>query len=939
METGEHAARDRAASGAGRARGLDAIARTSPAYVESLYRQYLADPASVDERWALVFAGYELGAGTAAGEPARGVLGVVHAHRELGHLVADVDPLDRGPRSHPLLRLREFGFRDEALGQEVPCAPFRGLDRAPLADLVTALRETYGGPLGVEYLHITDKQQRAWLEERMEPGRNRPVLDADARRRLLRQLVAAEGFERFLHTRFVGQKRFSLEGGEALVPLLDAAVEQAAELRAEEMVMGMPHRGRLSVLAHILEKPYELILAEFEGSFLPWDVQGDGDVKYHLGYSHDRRRPGGGRVHLSMAANPSHLEAIDPIVEGLVRAKQAARGDTERRRVVPVLLHGDAAFLGQGVAYETLMLSRLPGFTTGGTVHVIINNQIGFTTAPEDYRVTRYPSDLARVVEAPVFHVNGDEPEAVVQAARLAVGFRQAFGLDVVVNLVCYRRHGHNELDDPTFTQPALYRRIRGHPSVARQYGDRLEAEGVVSAADRTGLRETVQEALETALARARETMPRQRVLVFGGLWQGLGWAGEDWSAETAVKADRLRAIADAARRLPEGFTPHRQAQKLLEQRSEMVERGEGIDWGCAEMLAYGSLLLEGFPVRLSGQDSLRGTFSHRHALLYDAETGAPHAPLAHLGPDQAPVELVNSPLSEFAVLGFEYGMASADPRRLVVWEAQFGDFVNGAQVVVDQFLASAESKWQRLCGLTLLLPHGYEGQGPEHSSARPERFLQLCADGNLQVVNCTTPAQLFHALRRQMHRRFRKPLVVLSPKSLLRHPRAVSRLTDLTDGAFHPVLADPADPDPAGVQRVAITSGKLFYALEAGREERGWGGVAILRLEELYPFPAEALRTALARYPESAEVCWVQEEPANQGAWDFVSWRIADLLGGRRLRYIGRREAASPATGSYKVHQAEEDALIQAALRRPRAARPDPAPGGRRPGRTEERP
>ncbi len=905
--------------------GFDLVARANPEYVESLYRQYREDPESVDERWVLVFAGYEFAraGGAAAAGPASTVADLVHSYRELGHLIATIDPLDPSPRRHPLLELGEFGFGEADLDRTVDCAPFRGLDRAPLRDLVAALRGTYAGTLGVQYLGISEKAQREWLQERMEPSRNRPALAPEDRVRLLDQLIAAETFEQFLHTSFVGQKRFSLEGGEALIPLLDTIVEEAAAQDADELVLGMPHRGRLNALAHILRKPYELILAEFEGSYLPWDTHGDGDVKYHLGYSHDHVSRAGRTIHLSMSSNPSHLEAVNSVVEGIVRAKQSHRGDHEGRRVLPVLLHGDAAFLGQGSVYETLMMSRLPGFSTGGTIHVIINNQIGFTTSPEDYRVTRYPSDLAGVVQAPVFHVNGDDPEAAVQAARLAVGYRQAFHADVFIDFVCYRRHGHNELDDPRFTQPVQYQAIDSHPSVVEIYRERLAAGSVIEPGYAEQARESAKAALRAALAAARERMPRQRVAAFGGLWQGLSWAGEDWSAATAVPADRLRAIADAARRLPPGFTPHKRLPALLEARHAMVERGEGIDWGCGEMLAYGSLLLEGVPVRLSGQDSIRGTFTHRHAMLFDAETGAPYAPLNHLADGQAQIELVNSPLSEFGVVGFEYGMASADPRRLVIWEAQFGDFANGAQVIIDQFIASGESKWQRQSGLVLLLPHGYEGQGPEHSSARLERFLQLCAEDNMQVVNCTTPAQFFHVLRRQMHRPFRKPLIVMSPKSLLRHKRAVSRLADFTDGAFQPVLADPRPLEPDTVRRVLLCSGKIFYSLDLGREERDWGGIAIIRLEQLYPFPAAELAEALHRYPRAADVCWVQEEPANQGAWSFVRPRIEALLDGRRLRYIGRPEAASPATGSHKVHESEEMALVDRALRRPRAGRP----------------
>jgi 2-oxoglutarate dehydrogenase E1 component len=907
---------------------FDEIARASPGYVEALYHQYRQDPASVDERWALLFKGYEFGQESGPSDGSGGTRGqavadLVHGYRELGYLVADVDPLARGRRSHSLLDLDEFGFRDSDLDREMDCRAFRGLETAPLRDLLAALERSYCGTLGVEYLSLADKAQREWIQERVERAGNQPPLTPEERRRILELLVAAETFEQFLHAKFVGQKRFSLEGAEALIPLLDTLVEDAAAADVDEMVMGMPHRGRLNVLAHTLRKPYELILGEFEGSFLPWDVHGDGDVKYHLGYSDDHVARNGCTIHLSMSANPSHLEAINPVVEGIVRAKQAYLADARRKRVVPVLMHGDAAFMGQGSVYETLMLSELPSFTTGGTVHVIVNNQIGFTTDPADYRAARFPSALARVIDAPVFHVNGDEPEAVVQAARLAIGFRQAFGRDVFVDLVCYRRLGHNEGDDPGLTQPALYKQIREHPTVAQQYGRRLEEAGVIDGGEHQRIREAARARLDQALVEAREHMPRQKVFAFGGVWQGLTWAGSDWSADTAVKAERLRAVAEVLRHPPAGFSLQARAKRLLDERYQMVERGEGIDWGCAEMLAYGTLLLEGFPVRLCGQDTVRGTFSHRHAALFDAETGAAWAPLANLAPDQASFEAVNSPLSEMAVLGFEYGMSSADPRRLVVWEAQFGDFTNSAQVIVDQFIAGAESKWQRLSGLTLLLPHGYEGQGPEHSSARLERFLQLCAEDNMQVVNCTTPAQFFHVLRRQMHRQFRKPLIVMSPKSLLRHARAVSSLSDLTDGSFRIVLDDTRVSDPAAVERVLMCSGRIYYALDVGREERARDNIAIVRLEQLYPFPETELTEILKRYPHASEFCWVQEEPANQGARDFLELRIERLLPARRrLAYVGRSEAASPATGSHKIHQTEEKDIVEAALRRPRPAR-----------------
>jgi 2-oxoglutarate dehydrogenase E1 component len=896
---------------------MDEIARANPEYVEALYQDYLSDPSSVDERWRMVLAGYDL-AQQAGGRPGPEIADLVHSYRELGHLVADLDPLGGSPREHPLLRLSELGFSERDLDRRVDWAPFKGGARGTLRELVAALSQTYAGSLGVEYLTVADKTRRAWLQERMETSRNRPALTPEERRAILERLVAAEMFEQFLQARFTGQKRFSLEGGEALIPLLDTLVAESARQDAAEMVLGMPHRGRLNVLAHVLDKPYEMIFAEFEGARLPEDVGGDGDVKYHLGHSTDRRLPEGRAIHLSLTPNPSHLEAVNPVVEGIVRAKQAYRDDDARKRVVPVLMHGDAAFMGQGIVYETLALGPLPSFTTGGTIHVIVNNQIGFTTSPEDYLFTPYPSDPAHVVRAPVFHVNADDPEAVVQAARLAAGYRQTFGADVVIDFVCYRRHGHNELDDPVLTQPVMYEQIRNHPSVVARYTKRLVEAGVVDETQVAEMRKRVRAVFDAALSTVRRDHPTQRVYAFGGVWRGLGWAGDDWSADTRVPAERLRAIGDALARVPADFTPNARLKKLLEDRRDRVARGESLDWGTAETLAYGSLLLEGTPVRVSGQDVVRGTFGHRHAAVFDASDGRAWVPLNHVAERQATLEAVNSPLSEEAVLGFEYGMSSGDPRRLVVWEAQFGDFVNGAQVIIDQFIASGESKWQRMSGLVMLLPHGYEGQGPEHSSARLERFLQLTAERNIQVVVPTTPAQIFHALRRQMRRPFRKPLIVMSPKSLLRHADAVSSLAELTDGTFRLVIDDARATAPDAVRRVVLCSGKIFYALGAARRERSLTDVALVRVEQLYPFPSAELRATLDRYSAAREVFWVQEEPANQGAWWFVLPLISPLLRPEvTFSYVGRAEAASPATGSHEVHEAEEQAIIEQALER----------------------
>ena len=922
---------------------IDSATLANKDYVAEQYRRYKADPRSVGEEWALFFAGFELGASgngavvgaaaagapaaAATGPPVIGVFDLVHSYRELGHLVADLNPLAPKPAGHPLLEPSEFGFGDEDLDRVVSCGGFRGCSRASIRDLIARLQATYCGTLGVEYMHIQAQEQRVWLQERMETTSNRPDLSPEDRLRVLDSLITAEGLEQFLQLRYPTAKRFSLEGSDSLVPLLHTLIEDAGMLGVEEMVFGMSHRGRINVLANVLRKPYEMIIAEFEGSLLAKEATGDGDVKYHLGYSRDHTTRAGRKVHLSLAANPSHLEAIDPIIEGMVRAKQQHLNDAEYARVVPVLMHGDAAFTGQGVVAETLGLSELDGYRTGGTVHIIVNNQIGFTTPPEAYRFTPYPSDVAKIIHAPVFHVNGDDPEAAVQAARLAIGFRQRFKKDVFIDLVCYRRHGHNELDDPTFTQPVMYKKIAAKRTPLTLYREQLVQAGAVAAEEAERRAREFRELLDDAQSYARDFMPRQPVFVFGGLWKGLGWAGDDWSARTAVAPEVLHEIAAAFTRLPEGFTPHPRVARLMEARAQMVREGRAIDWSCAEALAIGALLLEGIPVRMSGQDTCRGTFSQRHAVLHDVETGDRYVPLDNIRGDQVSFRVIDSMLSENAVLGFELGMSLADPRRLVVWEAQFGDFINGAQVVVDQFLACSESKWQRMSGLVLLLPHGYEGQGPEHSSARLERFLQLCAEDNMQVCNLTTPAQYFHALRRQMHRSFRKPLVLMSPKSLLRHKLCVSPLEELTQGGFRTVIDDIAlggapeagvTIERGGVRRILLCSGKIYYELLAARRERALDWVALVRVEQLYPFPAKELEAIFAAYPEARQVYWVQEEPWNMGAWHVMYRRLRRILPeDRTLNYAGRPEAASPATGSFKLHLAEERDLVNAALAR----------------------
>jgi len=916
---------------------LDFINRANADYVDGLYQQYLREPSSVDPQWALFFAGFEAGRGSPPGgngssasialaahptvERSIGVFDLIHSYRELGHLVANLDPLGNNLTHHPLLETEEFGFGEADLDRTVECPSFKGCPTATLRDLIAPLRATYCDTLGVEYMEISDKQQRIWLQERMEPTLNKPQLSSEDRKHILNTLTAAEGFEQFLHTKYVGQKRFSLEGADSLIPLLSTLIEDAGNDGVEEIIMGMPHRGRLNVLANILRKPYEMIFAEFEGTFLRPDIQGDGDVKYHLGYARDFTTRGGHKVHVSLCSNPSHLEAVDPIVEGIVRAKQYYHQDTARTRVVPVLMHGDAAFTGQGLVSETLALSELEGYRTGGTIHIIVNNQIGFTTSPEHYRFTRYPSDVAKIIQAPVFHVNGDDPEAAVQAAHLAIAFRNTFKKDVIIDIVCYRRFGHNEADDPTFTQPVMYKQIAAHPTVRQLYTERLNATNVVTTAKAAKIAADWREIFDDALNYARDFMPRQQVFALGGAWKGLQWAGDDWSARTAVPMETLQRITKGVLALPDTFAVHPRARKLLEQRAEMLQNDGKLDWGCAEMLAFGSILLEGTKVRLSGQDSGRGTFSHRHAVLRDVETNERYVPLDHLSPEQGRFIVIDSMLSEAAVLGFEYGFSSADPRNLVVWEAQFGDFANGAQVIIDQFISSAESKWQRMSGLVMLLPHGYEGQGPEHSSARLERYLQLSAENNWQVCNLTTPAQYFHALRRQMHRNFRKPLVVMSPKSLLRHKLCVSSPRDLTEGTFQPVLTEIDPIAPAQTRRVLLCSGKVYYDLLAARRDRDIHDIAIIRIEQLYPFPEKEVSAALDPYTEAREILWVQEEPWNMGAWQVMYRRLRRVVGDTRvIGYSGRPEAASPAVGSYKIHQAEAADLVNHALRKANA-------------------
>jgi len=923
---------------------LDFVQRANAAYIEEMYARFRCDPAGVPEEWALFFAGFDLAEDPtrrpSVGPLASGVFGLVHAYREFGHLVAQVNPLGGNLEEHPLLDRAQFGLDDASLDLAVDPRPFLGEFRGTLRELIAALRETYCGTLGVEFVDIPDKVRRDWLLEHMEPVRNRPQLERADRTRILRGLLSADAFEQFLHVKYVGQKRFSLEGAATLIPMLDTLIETAARSGVEQIVMGMAHRGRLNVLAHVMGKPLESIFAEFEGN-LPEEIAGHGDVKYHQGYTYQHACRDGRAVYLTLNYNPSHLEFVNPVVLGALRARQDASGDTARERGIPVLIHGDASLSGEGIVPETLSMSQLPAYQTGGTVHIVINNQIGFTTMPRHARVTRYCTDIARVIEAPVFHVNGDDPEAAVHATRLAVEYRARFKQDVFVDLICYRRHGHNEMDDPTFTQPAMYRRIAAHVPASRQYGERLEAEGVIDAPGRAGIESEIDRGFQEAHRRARgagtPTVPQP----LGGLWVGLEWTSDDgaavdWSADTTVAREVLERVAKAATRVPDGYQLHPKVARLHQDRLEML-RGDRIDWGLGEQLALGSIVLEGRGVRLSGQDAGRGTFSHRHAILRDHQTGERHVPLQHLAVGQGRFEVFDTPLNEAASMGFEYGFSTADPHTLVMWEGQFGDFANVAQVYIDQFLASAESKWRRMSGIVLLLPHGYEGQGPEHSSARLERFLELCANGNLQVCNLTTPAQLFHVLRRQVARKFRKPLVIMSPKSLLRHKRAVSSADEFTSGGFRAVIDDTGIAAREGVRRVLLTSGRIYYTLLEAREERGVADAALVRVEQLYPFPRTELIELFGGYPNARDIRWVQEEPANMGAWRAIRHRLEGVLPeGATLGMVGRKAAASPATGFYALHQEEEKELVDRALAEVGAlpiASPRSAAGRRRRG------
>ena len=958
-------------------------------YLEQLYGQYAADPNSVDDAWRAFFgalgdaemdvkaeakgpswaradwppvphddltqaltgeweevevkaAATKIQAGAAkAGVDASNAavrqavldsiraLMIIRAYRIRGHLIANLDPLGLTEHTpHPELDPKSYGFTDADMDRPIFIDKVLGLDFANMRQILDIVRRTYCGTFALQYMHISNPEEAGWLKERIEGYDKEIKFTREGRKAILNKMVEAEGFEKFLHVKYMGTKRFGLDGGESLIPAMEQIIKRGGALGIREMVIGMPHRGRLNVLANVMSKPYRAIFNEFQGgSFKPEDVDGSGDVKYHLGASSDREFDGNS-VHLSLTANPSHLEAVNPVVLGKVRAKQDQLGDTERKQVMAILLHGDAAFAGQGVVAEGLGLSGLKGHRTGGTMHIVVNNQIGFTTAPHFSRSSPYPTDIALMVEAPIFHVNGDDPEAVVHAAKVATEFRQKFGKDVVIDIFCYRRFGHNEGDEPMFTNPLMYKKIKKQKTTLSLYTAELVKDGLIPEGEIEDMKAAFQAHLGEEFEAGKDYKPNKADWL-DGKWSHLNRDKEEYQrGETAIKPETFAEIGRALSTAPATLPLHKTVGRLLESKAQMFETGEGFDWATGEALAFGSLLSEGYPVRLSGQDATRGTFSQRHSGIINQDTEERYYPLNNIRAGQAQYEVIDSMLSEYAVLGFEYGYSLAEPNALTLWEAQFGDFANGAQIMFDQFISSGESKWLRMSGLTVLLPHGYEGQGPEHSSARLERFLQQCGQDNWIVANCTTPANYFHILRRQLHRTFRKPLILMTPKSLLRHKLAVSKAEEFTTGSsFHRILWDDAQYGNSDtvlasddkIKRVVMCSGKVYYDLLEERDARGIDDVYLMRVEQFYPFPAQSVVKELSRF-KNAEVVWCQEEPKNQGAWTFIEPNIEWVLGRikakhGRTTYAGRAASASPATGLASAHKAQQAALIDDAL------------------------
>ena len=921
----------------------------SAAYVEELYEHYLSDPNAVPDTWRNYFEklprGQELRAVDVPHSPVIehfrllgqrrvravpasqagistdyerkqvGVIELIEAYRQRGHQLASIDPLGlRKPITIEDMQLSANGLSAGDMDTVFQTSSLNiGTDQATLQAIVTALEATYCGNIGSEFMHIVNSEERVWIQNRLESVRSAPAYSTDNRKHLLERLTAAEGMEKYLGSRYPGTKRFGLEGGESLIPMVDEIIQRAGSYQAKEIVIGMAHRGRLNVLVNILGKNPAELFDEFEGKAT---YVGSADVKYHQGFS-SSVETAGGELHLALAFNPSHLEIVAPVVEGSVRARQDRRSDDEREQVIPLVMHGDAAFAGQGVVMETLQMSQIRGFATGGTVHIVINNQIGFTTSnPLDTRSTEYCTDVAKMVQAPIFHVNADDPEAVLFVSQLALDYRQEFKKDVVIDLVCYRRRGHNEADEPSGTQPLMYQQIKKQPTTRTLYAEKLISEGVISSAEDKALVDEYRSALENGQHVAKSLVKEPRLELFED-WRP--YLGHDWDAagDTRFAADRMRQLAEAIAQVPEGFKLQAQVRKIMEDRAKMAAGGLAANWGFAETLAYATLLDEGYPVRLIGQDCGRGTFSHRHAVVHNQNDGSSYVPLQNLAAEQPLFTIHDSFLSEAAVLAFEYGYSTTRPQALVIWEAQFGDFANGAQVVIDQFITSGEYKWSRLSGLVMVLPHGYEGQGPEHSSARLERYMQLCAEHNIQVCIPTTPAQVFHLLRRQVIRPLRRPLVVMSPKSLLRHKAAVSSLDELAEGSFQTVIADTKPEAASSVNRVVLCSGKVYYDLDLRRQELGLNNVAIIRIEQHYPFPYDDFQAVLKPYQQVRQFIWCQEEPRNQGVWYSTQHRMRRVLHsyGLDIHYAGREPSASPAAGYAALHAAQQDKLINNAL------------------------
>jgi len=907
------------------------INQSNVAYIEDQYQNFLKSPDSVDANWRMFFEGIEFAkklpaeasastsaaVGGAFSSAELSVYNLIRAYRDFGHFEANLNPLASGPKASPELSFHNFGLTEVDLEKTFQIGSLVGMPNAKLKDIIAQLRIYYCRTISVQ-VHDAMPSVRDWFFKEFE----RPEVNLQAKEKIEihNQLVKTESFEKFIHTRYVGKKRFSIEGGDSLIPMLEKFVTSGAAIGVEELVLGMAHRGRVNVLVNFMGKALPAIFAEFEGIRDENNSFFDGDVKYHLGFSSDKNTPSG-NCHISLAFNPSHLEAVNPVVLGMVRAKQRRRKDTEaRKKVIPILIHGDGAMIGQGVVAETFTMSGLKGYTVGGTIHICIDNQVAFTASPESERSSPYSSDIAKIIQSPVIHVNGDDVEACVRAADIAIRFRQEFKRDVVVNVICYRRFGHNEGDEPMFTQPLMYEKIKKHPTALELYTRKLETEKFISHEESDQVFKARIDELQKILDQTRKQAPAMKPLAFDGLWKGFRRAEHsDFEKSVSTKTDlaTIKKVTSLLTQTPAGFNLNAKVQKLLDSRAKMIEGEGAIDWGMGELLSYGCLLYDGTPVRLSGQDCIRGTFTHRHSAYYDQKTGEKFSPLSQIRPDDVEFCVYDSPLSEYAVMGFEYGNSSSDPTFLTIWEAQFGDFVNGAQIILDQFISSAEQKWQRMSGLVLLLPHGYEGQGPEHSSARLERFLQMCAQDNIQVCNMTTPAQLFHVLRRQMKRDFRKPLVIMSPKSLLRHPLVISKVKEFTEGEFQEVLGD-MNVKAKDVESVIICSGKVYYDLLAAKEKTsGQEKVALIRAEQLYPFPAHKFAPIFKSYPNLKKVVWCQEEPKNMGAWFFMQPRLTELLEEVAsekvsVSYAGRTERASPATGSEKVHQYEQAELVQ---------------------------